>query len=100
MIIRIQYDQRVLDFTELESYEDFDTILSRLLLKCDFAIGGKIDGPESRIYELKLAQSNFLLINNPYGNLLRPLDKSGEKLLSVIASKLKYQASENTQHRF
>jgi hypothetical protein len=64
-------DSFVIDFSDLEDYDDFDVLVEKLKEKFDVKIREKLDGPESRVWKLQMDGFILSLHNNPYGNYLK-----------------------------
>lgn len=74
----------VIDFGEYESIEHLDYIVVKLREKFDVKIISKVDGPGATIWQLKIDDFYFKLINHCYGNYLRPDEQTGKQFLHQI----------------
>jgi hypothetical protein len=64
-------DNFIVDFDTLEGWDDFEKIIEILKRSYDVKIINKIDGPESRLWDIQLDGFLYTLHNNPYGNYLK-----------------------------
>lgn len=82
--IREHRGTEVLDFIDLEDWEDFDKIFDILKKKFTIELVEQIDGPESRVWIMTIDGLDFSLHNNPYGNYLKPRGKESESFLQKM----------------
>ena len=77
-----------LDFTDLNSWEAFNEILT--ILERDFQIKvlQQTEGPESRLCTFEMQGYKFLLCNEPDGNSIRSLEKDREIYIDWLKFKL------------
>jgi hypothetical protein len=74
-----------IDFNNLESWESFERIISRLEKSFLVKVLNKYDGPESRVWKIQLNDVFVSIHNNPYGNyLLAELPDSVEYVKNIF----------------
>lgn len=61
----------MIDFGDNEDWNGFDKIMIRLKKEFNAAVIEKNDGPESRVWHIKIDGVPLSLHNNPYGNYLK-----------------------------
>jgi hypothetical protein len=72
--IRNTNENFIIDFDTLESWDDFENIIEILKKSYDLKVTNKLDGPESRIWDIELDGLLYSLHNNPYGNYLKAVN--------------------------
>ncbi len=68
---REEKDSYIIDFCDKEDWDAFDYIIKTLKTKFNARVINKLDGPESRIWDLDIEGVPLSLHNNPYGNYLK-----------------------------
>jgi hypothetical protein len=79
----------IIDFDTLESWDDFETIMDILRKSYDVKVINQIDGPDSRVWDIKLDNFLFSLHNNPYGNYLKAKEPSSIQYLKDTLGHIK-----------
>ena len=81
--------QCLIAFNFWEEYEDIEKFATILKDKLSATISDIIDGPDCRIWRLKIDGVEILLINDdPYGNLLRADTEAAKIVLKNLLPKL------------
>lgn len=73
---RIIEDEIVYDFLNLDLEDDMEIIVTNLSNNYKVEIIDKIEGPGTIIWEIQINKHEFYLVNNSWGNFLKPLNKS------------------------
>lgn len=73
------------DFKVLENWDSFDEIISLLKSRYRVEIEAQLDGPDSRVWMIKINGVSISLHNNPYGNFLKGRSGESKELIRQIA---------------
>lgn len=68
----------VFDIFEHENVDDLELICGILAKNYTLEVDNKLEGPGATIWEIKMDGHGFQLINNSYGNVLKPQDAVSE----------------------
>jgi hypothetical protein len=78
-------EEMQLDIIALGNYDDFDLIIELLNKEFDVKVIKKSDGPDMKIWFLKINNISFKLYNDPYGNMLS-CSIDGRSIINEIAN--------------
>ncbi|GAB2699020.1 hypothetical protein GCM10027037_24310 [Mucilaginibacter koreensis] len=82
--LKKEEDALVMDFYTLDSWDDFEHIISLLEQYFKAKVIERVDGPESKFVVVIIDKCEMTLINNPYGNTLKAFNINAFKVLQEI----------------
>ena len=72
---RIIEDEIVYDFIDLDLEDDMQIIVANLSNNYMVKVIDKIEGPGTIIWEVDINNHEFYIVNNSWGNFLKPLNE-------------------------
>ncbi len=75
---RFENGKKVFDVFKYEDYDEFEQIIDKLKLQFSVDVYKKLDGPDSRVWYTRINGFDFLIINNSYGNCIKPVSSESQ----------------------
>lgn len=85
---RVLNNEIVYDILNYETESDLEFIYNLLLKKYSVNFVDRLEGPGGCVLKIEIDKNNIAIVNNNFGNFLRPLDESAKSFIEIEFSNL------------